>query len=100
MEVQEAIYILLNGDTFFINNPAYGTVFLDNNNGVRDGTERATAQNAHEIADLALSLGNGFVAHEGQLLGLILDPTSPDYQDQPFIFGVSFDLFREDCLCS
>ena len=100
LEIQEAILVLLNGDNILINNPAYGSAFTDNNNGVRDGVEKGTIQNIHQIADLALALGDGFQAGAGDILGLILDPTSPVGQDQPMIIGVQFDLFAENCLCA
>jgi len=99
LEVQEAIWVLMNGDTFLINNPALGAAFADNNNGLRDGVEKGTIQNIHQIADLALVNGDGFQAHEGQILGLILDPTAPATQHQPMLIGVQFNLFAEDCLC-
>jgi protocatechuate 3,4-dioxygenase beta subunit len=100
LEVQEAVYLLMNNDTFFINNSDYGNIFVDNNDGVRQANELGTLQNAHEIAQLALTQGEGFVAGSGDLLGMIIDPTSPAQQEQPFIFALSFDLFAENCLCA
>ena len=100
LEVQEAIWILMNGDTFLLNNPAYGAPFADNLNGVRDNGEKGTIENAHDIADLALAFGEGFVAEAGDILGLILDPTAPATQDQPMIIGVQFNTFAEECLCA
>ena len=56
--------------------------------------------NSGGSANLALLHGNGFVAGHGDILGLILDPTAPAGQDQPFIIGVQFNLFEENCLCA
>ncbi|NBZ87707.1 SdrD B-like domain-containing protein [Stagnihabitans tardus] len=100
LEVQEAIWVLLNGDVFLINNPLLGAAFADNNNGVRDGVEKATVENAMDIYERALAEGDGFEVGAGQILGLILNPTAPAVQDQPMIIGVRFDLFVEDCLCA
>ena len=100
LEVQEAIWVMLNGDNFIIGVPANGPNFADNNNGVRDGVERGTLENIHQIAALAETLGDGFQAGEGDILALMLNPTSPAKQDQPMIFGVQFNLFAEDCLCA
>lgn len=98
LEVQEAIWLLLNGDTFFINNPGFtNPEFMDDNNGVRDGVELATQQNAEEIAMAAMAQGDGFIAGDGDVIGLILDPTDPSTQDQPFVIGVRFDDI--DCIC-
>ena len=93
LEVQEAIWMLMNGDTFFINK--FGKPELhDDNNGLRDGVELATLENVGNIVDTALLHGEGFVPQDGDIFGLIIDPTSPASQDQPFIIGVPFD-----CLC-
>ena len=93
LEVQEAIWMLMNGDTFFINN--FGRPELhDDNNGLRDGVELATLENVGDIVETALLYGDGFVPQDGDVFGLIIDPTSPVAQDQPFIIGVPFD-----CLC-
>ncbi|GFE50336.1 hypothetical protein So717_20890 [Roseobacter cerasinus] len=92
-EVQEAIWTLMNGDTFVINEFPFQEV-TDNNNGVRDGLEIGTVENINEIVQIALAQGDGFVAQDGDIFGLIIDPTSPDGQDQPFIFGVEYE-----CIC-
>lgn len=99
LEVQEAIWILLNGDTFYFDNPDFPGLVVDNQNGVRDGNEIATAENAMEIAMAAMTDGDNFEAGAGQIVGLILDPTDPVEQEQPFIIGVEFDLLAQDCIC-
>ena len=72
---------------------------MDDNDGVREANELATVQNATEIAMRAMDEGDGFVAEEGDLIGLILDPFHPATQEQPFIIGVSFDALAEECIC-
>ena len=97
-EVQEAIWVLMNGETTFINNPLLtDPQYQDNENGVRDGDEIGTLQNVNEIVQIAQHYGEGFEAGDGDIVGLILDPTSPVEQQQPFIIGVEFD--KIDCLC-
>jgi len=93
IEVQEAIWTLMNGDTFVINEFNFQET-IDNNNGVRDGLEIGTIENINEIVQIALSQGDGFVAKDGDIFGLIIEPTSPDEQDQPFIIGVQYE-----CIC-
>ena len=97
LEVQEAIWTLINGDQFVIGNYAFAP---DDNNGVRDGAEGGTIQNVLEIAALAVANGEGFFAGAGDILGLLLDPTSPLSQEQPFLIGVAYDTFAQDCLCA
>ena len=98
LEVQEAIWLMLNGQTGFINNPAFtNPEFMDDDNGVRDGVELATLQNAQEIAMAAMTQGDGFVAGDGDIIGLIIDPFDPASQTQPFVVGVNFDDI--DCIC-
>ena len=96
-EVQEAIWTLINGDQFVIGNYAFAP---DDNNGVLDGAEIGTIQNVLEIAALAVANGEGFFAGAGDILGLLLDPTAPISQEQPFLIGVAFDTFAQDCLCA
>jgi hypothetical protein len=94
-EVQEAIWKLMNGDDefVFLNEFPFLEV-TDNDNGVRDGLEIGTAENIMEIVDLAIAEGDGFEAQDGDIFGLIVEPTSPDGQEQPFIIGVEYE-----CLC-
>lgn len=100
LEIQEAIWFLLNDETFFFDNPTFDFPELnDNENGVRDGVEVATMDNVMEIAMEAMEMGDGFEAGEGDVLGLIIEPTAPASQDQPFIIGVQFDDLAQDCLC-
>ena len=61
-----------------------------------------TQANAQEIYDLALASGDGFVAGEGDIVGLILDPTPAAEAAgniQPFIIGVEWDSLAQDCVC-
>lgn len=84
LEVQEAIWYLMNGTTQYI-----GTSLApDNDNGMRDPGEKATAENVDDIFTLAQANAD-YVPEEGDVLALILDPISPEAQDQPFIIGVS-----------
>ena len=95
-EVQEAIWTLMNGQTYFIN--AFGNPELtDNDNGVRDGAEIGTVENINEIVSAALSHGEGFVAQDGDIVGLIIDPFDPTNQEQPFVIAVNYDDI--DCIC-
>ncbi|KGJ07266.1 SdrD B-like domain-containing protein [Paracoccus sphaerophysae] len=62
----------------------------------------ATTQNAQEIYDLALANGEGFVAGEGDLVGLILDPTDAEAANgstQPFIIAMPWEALDYDCVC-
>lgn len=61
-----------------------------------------TQANAQEIYNLALANGEGFQAGEGDIVGLILDPTAAAEaagNKQPFIIGVDWDDLAQDCLC-
>ena len=97
LEVQEAIWTLLNGQPSIINNGFINPEFNDDENGVRDGAELATLENINEIAMEAMTMGASFVAGDGDVIGLILEPTDPSQQDQPFVIGVNFDDI--DCIC-
>jgi protocatechuate 3,4-dioxygenase beta subunit len=95
-EVQEAIWVLMNGETNFLNQ--FGLPELaDDDNGVRDGAEIGTLENINEIVATAIAQGDGYVAGDGDVIGLILDPVDPASQDQPFVIGVAFDDI--DCIC-
>ena len=86
-EIQGAIWALTNGDTL----EGFGVpggVFVEGGLG--------TASNGQEILDLAIANGEGFVAGEGDLVGVLVDPVSPDSSVQPFI--VAMDLY-EECVC-
>ena len=61
-----------------------------------------TNANAREIYDLALANGEGFQAGEGDIVGLILDPTAEAEaagNSQPLIIGVEWDMLEQDCFC-
>lgn len=61
-----------------------------------------TTENAQEIYEMALANGEGFEAGEGDIVGLILDPTEDagaTEDIQPFIIGINFDDLAQDCLC-
>ncbi len=100
LEVQEAVWSILNGQTFAINTGALPAGFADDDeDGVREPGENGTLENVAEIVALAEAQGEGFEAGEGQLVGLILDPTSPSSQQQPFLIAVEFDELAQDCFC-
>ncbi|SNR67067.1 SdrD B-like domain-containing protein [Paracoccus sediminis] len=82
-EIQGAIWGLT--DTIVFVNPALGT-----------------NANAREIYNLALANGEGFEAGEGDIVGLILDPTAAAEaagNKQPIIIGIDWDDLAQDCLC-
>ncbi|WP_378943214.1 SdrD B-like domain-containing protein [Paracoccus sp. R86501] len=61
-----------------------------------------TDANAREIYDLALANGEGFQAGEGDIVGLILDPTAAAElagNSQPLIVGIEWDALEQDCFC-
>ena len=61
-----------------------------------------TTANAREIYNLALAHGEGFVAGEGDIIGLVLDPTAAAEaagNKQPLIIGVEWDDLAQDCFC-
>lgn len=61
-----------------------------------------TQSNAQEILDLAVANGEGFKAGEGDVIGLILDPTSETEDQghsQPFILAVAFEQLEQECVC-
>ena len=63
---------------------------------------QGTKANVQEIYDLALANGEGFEAGEGDIVGLILDPTDAAVavgDEQPLIIGVHWDDLAQDCLC-
>lgn len=84
VEVQTAIWKLTD-DILFLNGPG-------------------TIDNVNEIVDLAVANGEGFVAGEGDIIGLFLDPTDATEtilgHSQPFIVGVPFNDLAEDCICA
>lgn len=72
----------------------------DNAVSVRSGL--GTIANAREIYNLALANGEGFEAGEGDIVGLILDPTAEAEaagNRQPLIIGVTWDDLAQDCDC-
>jgi serine-aspartate repeat-containing protein C/D/E len=65
-----------------------------------------TQDNVLELIELAELNGEGFVAGEGDLFTLILNPTDvqagvdeADDFDQAFIIALPFDDYKEDCIC-
>ncbi len=85
-EIQGAIWGLTD-DFVFVNEnvPAFGTT-----------------ANAQEIYDLAIANGEGFEAGEGDIIGLILDPTADAIaagNKQPMIIGIEWDDLAQDCFC-
>ena len=48
------------------------------------------------ILEMALTEGSGFVAGEGDLVAVVIDPNEEAF-DQPFIVGIEYDDL--DCLC-
>ncbi|RJE78543.1 SdrD B-like domain-containing protein [Paracoccus sp. JM45] len=61
-----------------------------------------TDDNAREIYDLALANGEGFQVGEGDIVGLILDPTAEAEaagNSQPLIVGIEWDALEQDCFC-
>lgn len=61
-----------------------------------------TKANAQEIYDMALANGEGFVAGKGDIVSIILDPTSAAIaagNKQPIIIGVEWDALAQDCFC-
>lgn len=65
-----------------------------------DGIETGDAE-ADQLAALARANGEGFVADEGDVLGIVLAPVDANGArvGQTFIVGVPFDLLALDCLC-
>ncbi|MFV0386338.1 SdrD B-like domain-containing protein, partial [Paracoccus sp. (in: a-proteobacteria)] len=61
-----------------------------------------TNANANEIYQLAKAQGDGYVPGEGDIVGLVLDPTAAAEaagNAQPFIIGVPFDELTQECVC-
>ncbi|MDO5704783.1 MAG: SdrD B-like domain-containing protein, partial [Paracoccus sp. (in: a-proteobacteria)] len=82
-EVQGAIWGLTDGIVFVQESYGYGTT-----------------ENAQEIYEMALANGDGFVPGEGDIIGLILEPTGANGEhEQPFIIGVNWNDLALDCLC-
>ncbi|MDO5612969.1 MAG: SdrD B-like domain-containing protein [Paracoccus sp. (in: a-proteobacteria)] len=82
-EIQGAIWGLTDGIVF-----------------VQDDYNYGTTANAQEIYDMAMAQGNGFEAGEGDIIGLILEPTGQNGDhEQPFIIGVNWNDLALDCLC-
>ena len=82
-EIQGAIWGLTDNIVFV--NPALGST-----------------ANTREIYNLALSHGEGFEAGEGDIVGLILDPTTAAEaagNKQPIIVGIEWDALAQDCFC-
>ncbi len=101
-EIQGAIWLLTDGAdikaTFsglppFIQPPGY---FESGAGATVVNPAEGTGDNAFEIALLATLGGEGFEASGDDLVGIYIDPQSPDAQEQAFI--VAADLF-EECVC-
>ncbi|MGC9419667.1 MAG: SdrD B-like domain-containing protein [Rhodovulum sp.] len=77
---------------------------------VNEGLGVGTQANAQEIYDLAIADADsngvadneGYTPGEGDIVGLILDPTDAAEADgniQPFIIGVAWEDLEQDCFC-
>jgi hypothetical protein len=93
-EIQHAIWGLSDGDSEF--------KFPEVANNIYNGTQA----NVDELLALAITEGDGFVAGEGDLMTLILDPTDvqagyseADDYDQAFIITIAYDDLLQECLC-
>ena len=95
-DIQDALWLLTNGD--------------DPNTAEVEGDGFvSTNEDALELAAFARANGEGFRAGEGDLIGLILEPITPDPDPtngtvdfstfQPFIIGVPFETLEEECIC-
>ena len=78
----------------------------DDNSAIFEFPTNGTQANVQEIIDLAEANGEGYIPGEGDLFTLVLNPTdvqpgaSEDTDhDQSFIIALSFDDFKEDCIC-
>lgn len=79
-----------------------GAIWGLTDNIVFVNTGLGTKTNAQEIYDLALANGEGFEAGEGDIVGLILDPTDAAEaagNKQPLVIGIDWDDLAQDCLC-
>jgi len=67
-----------------------------------DGSSTNNAD-ANEIAQMALTMGEGFVAQDGDQVAVIFDPIAPAgsgvTDTQTFIMGVDWDTIELDCIC-
>jgi serine-aspartate repeat-containing protein C/D/E len=88
-EIQGAIWGITDDTAVIFESPTNGTI-----------------ANALELQALAEANGEGFVAGEGDLFTLILNPTEvqagvseADDFDQAFIIALPFDDYKEDCIC-
>lgn len=79
-----------------------GAIWGLTDNFVFVNTGLGTRANAQEIYKLALANSEGFEAGEGDIVGLILDPTTDAEaagNKQPLIIGVDWNDLAQDCLC-
>ncbi|SDZ95172.1 SdrD B-like domain-containing protein [Rubrimonas cliftonensis] len=88
--IQRAIWNLLDGGPDSVLN---GSVA---NNGFNANPEFSSFADAFELTERALA-NDGFVAGEGDMVGLLLDPVESGVQ--PFVIAVEFDALTADCLC-
>ncbi|MCB1742685.1 MAG: hypothetical protein KDK91_20080, partial [Gammaproteobacteria bacterium] len=88
-EVQGAIWALTDGQALAAD--GFGDA-----NGLFVRDDLGTEANALEILQAALDNGEGFTPGQNDLVGVFLEPTSPDAHEQPFI--VAIDLY-EECIC-
>lgn len=79
-----------------------GAIWGLTDNVVYTNPSLGTTANAKEIYNMALAQGEGFVAEEGDIIGLILDPTAEAEaagNKQPLIVGIEWDDLAQDCFC-
>ncbi|MDA8587314.1 hypothetical protein N9L47_13815, partial [Rhodobacteraceae bacterium] len=87
-EIQGAIWALTDGQRIEDEFNFEGGIFIAEGGG--------DVSDAQAIIDMALTEGSGFVAGEGDLVGVVIDSNDPAF-DQPFIVGIAYDDI--DCLC-
>ena len=86
-EIQGAIWSLTDGDALATGSNPNGIFIADGGGDIAD---------AEAILADAIANGEGFEAGSGDIVGIVIDPSDPDFE-QPFIFGVAFDDL--DCIC-
>ena len=78
--------------------------FFTNDDGSISRRVDGTQENVDEIIAAAQKFGDGFEAQEGDLLSFVFDPHTPtgatSELEQPFLVGLPFDDFAQDCLCA
>ncbi|MEO1612892.1 MAG: SdrD B-like domain-containing protein, partial [Pseudomonadota bacterium] len=89
--IQRAIWNLVDGGDDNVLDGTAATFFFNQN------PEFGDAAPALEISNRALSQGEGFVAGEGDKVGLVLDPVQDGVQ--PLVIAVDYDELVLDCIC-